>query len=440
MGMFTISTVGVPVAIVGIVYMLLAGRRLLPAKRDERLHGPSSREYATAMRIDFDCPIAGKTVEGAGLRHLPGLFLSRIERTETTIVAVGPDEVLRIGDTLVFVGALDSVIDLQKIRGLAPIAEQHATEPTPEPVANGRGNGHARRARMKLVEAVISPASPLVGRSVREGGFRTRYGAVIIGVHRHGQRVPGKIGDIVLRPGDTMLIEAEPDFARRHQDSGDFYLVSELDGAAAPRHDRAVAAVIVFVCLVALLTLGSLNLGSLSAAIPDEMVLAMGAAALMIWLRCCTAGQARAALDLQVLLVIAGSFGIGRALESTGLAGLAAGWISAAAAGSGPTILLAAVYLVTLVFTALINNNAAAVLMFPIVVDICQREGLPFMPLAVCVTIAASCEFMTPIGYQTNLMVMGPGGYTWRDYLRFGGPLTLLAAVVAVAVARGFYF
>lgn len=440
MGMFTISAVGLPVAGAGVAYMLLAGRRLLPARSDDRRHGPSPRQYATAMRIGPDCPIAGRSVEGAGLRHLPGLFLSRIERAETTIVAVGPEEVLRIGDTLVFVGALDSVVDLQKIRGLVPVAEEHAADPPADAAASGRGNGHARRARMKLVEAVISPASPLVGRSVREGGFRTRYGAVIIGVHRHGQRVPGKIGDIVLRPGDTMLIEAEPDFARRHQDSGDFYLVSELDGPAAPRHDRAYAALAVFIAMVLLLTLGAVNLPGALGSLPDEMVLAMTAAGLMIALRCCTAAQARAAIDLQVLLVIAASFGVGRALESTGLAALAARAITDLAVPLGITAILAAVYIVTLVTTALINNNAAAVLMFPVIVQIAQDQSVPFTPLAVCMVLAASCEFVTPIGYQTNLMVMGPGGYTWRDYARYGGPLTLLCGVVAVGVARLLYF
>lgn len=446
MGMFTISALGVPVAVVGIAYLLLAGRRLLPDRRSDPLQVEAARQYATAMRIGPDCPIVGRTVEKAGLRHLPGLFLSRIERTEATLVAVAPDEVLRAGDTLVFVGVLESVVDLQKIRGLTPVAEEHAAPAgeageaggSPEPVR--RGNGHAHRARMKLVEVVISPASPLVGLSVREGGFRTRYRAVIIGVHRHGQRVPGKIGDIVLRPGDTLLIEAPPEFSRRFKDSADFYLVSELDGAAAPRHDRAWVALGIFALMVALFTLGSVNLVPGWNRLPDEMVIAMAAAALMIVFRCCTTAQARASLDWTVLIVIAASFGMGRAMETTGLASVLADSITTAASAGGPMLLLASIYLITLVFTALINNNAAAVLMFPIIVQISRDQGLPFMPLALCMVVAASCEFMTPIGYQTNLMVMGPGGYRWSDYLRFGGPLTLICGTVAVAVAGLLWF
>lgn len=447
MGMFTISALGVPVAIAGVLYLLLAGRRLLPDRRSDPLQLESARQYATAMRIAADCPIVGRTVEKAGLRHLPGLFLSRIERAESTLVAVAPDEVLRAGDTLVFVGVLESVVDLQKIRGLVPVAEEHA-EPAsvsndaasaaPEPIR--RGNGHALRARMKLVEVVISPASPLVGLSVREGGFRTRYRAVIIGVHRHGQRVPGKIGDIVLRPGDTLLIEAPPEFTRQFKDSADFYLVSELDGAAAPRHDRTWVALGIFALLVILFTIGSLNLGPGWDKVPSEMVIAMAGAVLMVIFRCCTTSQARASLDWTVLIVIAASFGVGRAMESTGLANVVADSITAAAASGGTTLLLAGIYLITLIFTALINNNAAAVLMFPIVVQISRDQGLPFTPLILCMVVAASCEFATPIGYQTNLMVMGPGGYRWSDYLRFGGPLTLICGVVAVAAASVIWF
>lgn len=448
MSMFTITAIGLPVAAVGLAYLLLAGRRLLKDRRADPLHAEEARQYHAAMRVRPDSPIIGKTIEQAGLRHLPGLFLSRIERADATVVAVGPEEVLCVSDTLVFVGVLESVVDLQKVRGLDPIAEEHADwdegieaviPPSAAPSRNGESAGAAKRSRMKLVEVVISPTSPLVGRSVREGGFRTRYEAVIIGVHRHGQRLPGKIGDIVLRPGDTLLIEADPAFTRRYKDSADFYLVSELDGQAVPRHERAWVAITVFAALVLTLTLTSTRVPMFDRFLPDEMTLALGAAMLMLVLRCCSAAQARSALDWQVLLVIAGSLGVGRAMESSGLASVVAQSVMRLAEGGGSTGIFAAVYLITLLFTALVNNNAAAVLMFPIVLRIAEQQNIAFLPLALCMTIAASCEFVTPIGYQTNLMVMGPGGYTWRDYLRFGGPLTLLCAGTAILVASVLY-
>jgi di/tricarboxylate transporter len=423
LGMFTITAVGLPVALAGIAYMLLFGRRLLPRRRDHAADLGEAKQYTTAMRVAPDAPIIGKTVEQAGLRHLPKLFLARLQRDDDDHPAA-PETVLRAGDTLFFVGVLDSVVDLQRIRGLVP---------------TGRGDEPAQRHGLKLVEAVVSPASPLAGQSVRDGGFRTRYGAVIIGVHRHGERLSGKIGDIVLRPGDTLLIEAEPDFARRFKDTTDFYLVSEIEGAAAPRHDRAPAALAIFAGLVVCLALSTMDLGPISARMPDEFVIALAAGMLMLLARCCSSSQARAALDWQVLIVIAASFAVGRAMESTGLAGVIASSITAWAAPFGPVPLLAAVYALTVVFTALVNNNACAVLMFPIVVVVARSQGLDPLPFILCMTVAASCEFTTPIGYQTNLMVMGPGGYRWLDYIRFGLPLTVLCGVVAVAAAAVWF-
>ncbi|MCC6321846.1 MAG: SLC13 family permease [Phycisphaerales bacterium] len=449
MGMFDITAIGLPVAICGVLYMLLFGRLLLPDRRTDPLITENARQYHTAMRVTPDSPIVGKTIEQAGLRHLPGLFLSRIERLDaragstqdprSIIPAPGPAHILQGDDTLVFVGVLESVVDLQKIRGLVPIAEHHADDADAAPPPSSPTNPRpVPRSRLKLVEAVISPASPLVGRSVREGGgggFRTRYGAVIIAVHRHGQRLPGKIGDIVLRPGDTLLIEADSAFASRYRDSSDFHLVSELEGAAAPRHERATIAAVIFAALLLLLTLGSVGLPGLARRLPDEMTLSMCAALLMVALRCCSTGQARAALDWQVLLVIAGSFGIGRAVESSGLAATVAQSVMRLADGAGTMGVFAAVYILALLFTMLLSNNSAAVLLFPVAVRIAHERQIEPLPLVLCMTVAASCEFVTPIGYQTNLMVMGPGGYRWKDYVRFGGPLTCLCGAIAIPAA-----
>lgn len=447
LGMFTISPVGTPVAIAGLVYIVALGRRLLKPRRPDGgsaggtgSPAAGSRQYTTAMRVGADSTVAGRSVEGAGLRGLPGLFLARIERSSHSIIAVAPDEVVRVGDVLVFVGVLGSVMDLQQIRGLTPISDDEASA---EPAAPEQVPRH----ELKLVEAVISPGSPLVGRSVRDSEFRTRYGGVVIAAHRHGHQLPGKIGRIVLRAGDTLLIEAAPEFARRYRDSADFHLVSELEGSAVPRHERAYAALGVLAGTIALFSLGSLAIPGFELRALPEFVIAMAAALLMVGLRCCSAAHARSAVDWPVLIVIAASFALGQAMEKTGLAGAiasaimrAVGWGSALTGGDSPgaanaVVLLSAVYLATWACTALMNNNSAAVLMFPIIVRISQTEGVPFTPLAVCMTVAASCEFTSPIGYQTNLMVMGPGGYRLADYIRFGGPLNVVCGVVAVASA-----
>lgn len=412
LGMFTISRVGVPVALVGVAYVLLAGRWLLPDRTSVQQRSlEQSRQYMAAMRLREGSPLVGRTVEQAGLRSLPGLFLSRIDREDATVIAVAPDEVLRANDILVFVGRLDSLVDLQQFKGLEPITDENA------------GGGY--RPNLRLVEAVISPASPLIGSTVRDAGIRTRYGAVVVAVHRHGHRLRGKIGDIRLRPGDTLLLEAPKGFARQYRDSRDFVLVSEAAQEAALRHERAWLALGIVGALVLAIATGVL----------DPMSASMAAAGLMILTRCCTGPQARRAVDWPVLIVIAAAFGIERAMSKSGLAGTVAHAVVGAAGPFGPWALLAVTYLTTTLFTCLITNNAAAVLMFPIALGITQEADLAFLPFAVAIAVAASCEFSTPIGYQTNLMVMGPGGYRWADYTRFGGPLTVLCGLVCVALA-----
>ncbi|MFM9958939.1 MAG: SLC13 family permease [Phycisphaerales bacterium] len=410
-GLWTITPVGLPVALVGMAYMLIAGRRLLPDRGAKSTPIEQARRYMAAMLVPTGSVIVGKTIEQAGLRNLPGVFLSRVDRGAESLVAVGPEQTLLAGDVLMFVGSVESVAELQKMKGLTPAESA-------ESKADYRPN-------MRLHEAVVSPSSPLVGKTIKEAGIRTRYNAVVVGVHRAGERLPGKIGEIEVRPGDTLLLEARPGFVSAHRDSGEFYLVSELEGSASLRHDKAWVAVAILLGTIALLSWENLF---------PPMVVAMCSAACMIAFRCCTGPQARAGVEWPVLIVIAASFGVARAMDKTGLASYIASHVIAWAGGMGPWALLGAVYLLSLGFTTLVSNNAAAALVFPIALEVARGQGLNFTPFAVAVAIAASCEFMTPLGYQTNLMVMGPGGYRWGDFMRFGLPLTALCAIVAIGV------
>jgi len=418
LGMFTLARVGLPVALAGLGFMLLAHRRLLSRADEGALPlRTDPKEYMTALRVEPDSPVAGRTVEQAGLRHLPGLYLSRIERSGETIVAVSPEQRIQAGDTLVFVGAVESVVDLQRIKGLTPAADE----------VNQRLEGP--RHQIRLVEAVLAAGSDLVGLSIRDAAFRTRYGAVVIAVHRGGERLRGKLGDIRLKPGDTLLLEAPAGFALQHRDSRDFYLVTEQPGAASPRHSLAPVALAILGGLVVAITLQ-----------PQlALVFALAAALGMILTRCCTGPEARSAVDWQVLIVIGASFGLGLAMERTGLAAALAHSVAAAVAPLGGWAPLAAIFALTAAFTQVISNNAAAVLMFPIALEVSRTAGAPFLPYAATLALAASAGFASPIGYQTNLMVMGPGGYKPADFVRFGLPLTILTGVVCVALAPLVY-
>jgi di/tricarboxylate transporter len=411
LGMFDITWVGLPSAIVGMAYLALLGRWLLPDRKPVMSDLDDARQYTVEMMVQPGSPLAGKTIEEAGLRHLPNLFLVEIERDGAVLPAIGPHHRLRDSDRLVFAGVVDSVLDLQRIRGLVPASDQVFKLAVPRP-------------ERCLPEAVVSDSCPLVGKSIREGRFRNVYNAAVIAVARNGERIQRKIGDIVLRPGDTLLLEAEPGFVDRQHNSRDFFLVSRLPDSRPLRQDRAFIAVAILVGMVVVATLEWMPM----------LQAAMLAAGLMLATRCISGGAARAAVDWEVLIAIAASFGLGHALEKTGAAQSIAASMIQLAQGD-PWIALAVVYLVTMLFTELITNNAAAVLVFPIALATSESLGVSFVPFAIAIMMAASASFSTPIGYQTNLMVYGPGGYRFTDYFRVGIPLNLLLAVVTVSLA-----
>jgi di/tricarboxylate transporter len=410
MGFFDIGAVGLPAAVVGIAFVLATGRWLLPDRRPPLREPEQAREYAIEMLVQEGSPLVGKSIEQAGLRQLPGAFLAEIERADALLPAVAPTERLRPGDRLLFVGVVESVLELVRVRGLVPAPEQLFKLDTPRP-------------ERRLFEVVVSDSSPVAGKSIREGGFRRRYEAVVIAVARNGERLRGKVGDIVLRPGDTLLLEGRPAFAEHQRNSRDFLLIHELSGSSVPRHDRAWVALSILALMVAAAASGLLSM----------FEAALAAAALTVLTRCATSASARASIDWSVLAVIGASLGIGQALLSTGAAAAVASWWLGLV-GNSPWTALLGVYLLTSLFTSLITNNAAAVLIFPIALSAAEGLGVSPMPFVVAVMMAASASFATPISYQTNLMVYGPGGYRFSDYLRLGLPLNLLLGAVVVVL------
>ncbi|WP_372720727.1 SLC13 family permease [Immundisolibacter sp.] len=410
LGMFELTPVGLPVAIAGLAYLLLLGPRLLPERVSVAADSAAVREYLTDMLVEAGGPLVGKTIAQAGLRSLGGLYLLEIDRGGRVLAAVGPDEPLLADDRLVFVGAIDSVVELHRIRGLAPATAQIVRLDGP-------------RSQRQLVEAVVGPHCPIAGKSVREGRFRNRYDAAIIAVSRSGERLRSKIGDIVLRSGDTLLLEARPSFLERFRRAPDFLLVSAIDGATPRRHDRAPLALAILAGVVLSAGFGLLDIASA----------ALFGAVAVVLTGCIGFDAARRSLDTSVLLTIGAAIGVSAALEATGAAsGLAGGLL--AALGSEPWQVLVAIYFSTLVLTQLITNNAAVALMIPLALALAHDLGMAPLPLALSVIMAASASYATPFGYQTNLMVYGPGGYRFSDYLRLGLPLHVITATVALAL------
>lgn len=410
LGMFDITWVGIPAVIVGMGYILFLSYWLIPDRRPAMNIMDNPREYTVEMLVEPGSPLVDQTIEQAGLRNLPGLYLMEIDREGMVFPAVGPHQKLLANDRLIFTGIVESVVDLQRIRGLTPATDQVFKLDAP------------RKDRI-LIEAVVSNSCPLVGRTVKEGRFRTRYNAVVIAVARNGERIQKKIGDIRINAGDTLLLEAHPSFVDQQRNSRDFFLVSGLENSQPLRHEKSWLAVSILAAMVILFASGAM----------DIVTAAMLAAAGMLLTQCCSVRAARQSIDWPVLMAIGASFGIGQGLENSGVANLFATYMIGLCQ-QNPWLILAAIYFITNLFTQTMSNNAAAIIVLPIALDTVSLLGVNPMPFIITVMIAASAEFATPIGYQTNLMVYGPGGYRFSDYIRVGIPLNVLIFLVTITI------
>ena len=411
MGFFELLPVGLPICAAGFIYLVFVSPRLLPNRLDptEEL-GERRREYVTTMGVQPDCPLVGESVESAGLRRLPGLFLVEINRGGRILTPVSPDETINAGDQLVFAGVVATIVDLQRIRGLVPVPE--TSEPSPTSLNH------------RLAEAVISASSPLVGQSIRNANFRTVYDAAVIAVHRNGERLPGKIGEIVLHPGDTLLLQCAPGFMRAHRNSPDFYLISELTDSAPPRYERAWLAIGILVTLVFAVAMGLISIA----------IGAFLAAGLLVATRCLTSAQARTSVDWSILVVIGAGLGIASAMEKTGAAAAVAQVVVAATSEIGPMGALVVIYVVCLLMAEMLHHNAAVAIMFPIGIAAASQVGADPRGFVMAVAVAGCCAFASPVTYQTHLIVYGPGGYRFTDFVRVGAPLDLITGAVALLI------
>ena len=423
MHLFELGFVGIPVALLGSLYILLIGYRFLPDRPDlvEKLD-KEAREYLVELIVRPECPLAGKTVQQAGLRHLRGLFLVEIDRGDQVITPASPDDLILPGDRLVFTGVVTTIVDLVKIPGLVPAAElRYRLQEKGSPLRH-------------LCEAVVSHSSPVIGQTIREANFRRLYNAAVIAVHRNGERLPTKIGDIELQPGDTLLLQTRPNFVSQFRHSRDFYLVAAIEGFEPPRHERAMVAGLIFAGYVLWLLVGAIPwVHQLSPVLGEPAIGALVAALLMVGCRCISPVQARSALDLQLILTIGAAIGLAKAMEQTGAA-TRIGHALVELCQGHPYWILAVVYGFASLLTEFITNNAVAVTLFPVVVAAGAELGIDPRPLIIGITVAASLSFLSPVGYATNLMVLGPGGYTPRDFLRLGIPLNILCFLIGIIV------
>lgn len=414
-GFFEVGLVGLPIAIVGIPLIVAVSPRVLRRAKGDSSPEDNEKGFFVEMEVETKGHLDGKTVDEAGLRHLQGVFLVSVERSDAIIAPANPATVLRGGDQLRFVGRVDQVLDLESIRGLRHAEHDEVKEVT--------------TVGASYFTVAIGGDSPLVGRTLKQIGFRSQYQAAVVAIHRAGERIDAKLGEVPLRTGDALVVISDPGFKARWQNRPDFLLVAELGAEADPVAPGRGRTLIVLAAMVVVAATGILPI----------LHAALAAATLMIVLRVLTPDEARRALDLEVLGVIAAAFGLAAAVEQSGLADTVANGLIDSFGSFGEVGVLVGVVVATVALTELVTNNAAALLMFPIALAASSAAGVEPRGMAIAVAIAASASFLTPIGYQTNTMVYGPGGYQLSHYLKAGMPITLIAITAIVILVPAIY-
>lgn len=406
LGVFEVTWIGLPVAVVGLAVLLISSAKLLPTRTGASEQAEHEvREFVVVEEIVPDGPLDGRRVADTDLITREHVYLAQLERAGQQVSPVPLDTKLIGGDRLVFVGQVEQVVGLYRIPGLRSSARTHV-----EAVA---APGHL------LHVAVVGRTSPLAGHTLAEVDFVHRYQAVVLAIHRDGHRLADEPRDVRLRSGDALSLLADASFPQRWRERRDFLLVSAIDADPPQSSKRARLVGAIGVAMVVIAAFGWLSILETS----------LVAAGMLVATRTMSAHEVRDAIDFDVVILIAASFGLGHAMSETGLALRIATGLVSVFEPLGTVGLVFGLLLAVSLLTELITNNAAVVVVFPIALSVAAAAGLDLRTIAVAVAVAGSSSFLTPIGYQTNTIVYGPGGYRFTDYLRLGGPVNL--AVVA---------
>ncbi len=414
LGIFDFIYIGLPMLIIGITYLMIFGDRLLPVHISEADTQSKEREYCVETIVTESSPLIGKSVEEAGLRHMQGLFLIEIIKEKRVVRPAPPDVLLASGDVLLFVGDTEHIAELTKPR-LGLSLPEASTLPKTE--------------LDSLVELVVSHSSTLIDQKIKDTNFRSLFNGAIMAVHRDGEAISGKIGDVLLRPGDMLMVLAGRDFLSRIERSKDFYLLSRIKGLEAENIVGALLLVIGLFLSIGLAVFDFVPLfTSLAVLVIASIVMGLQKLA-----------DLKSKVDFDLIIIIAMGLALGKGMINSGLASLLADSITGLIGQGGIWLLMAGLFLVTNLLTAFMTSKAAVAIVLPIALSLAYAMSIPIAAIILIVAYGGAASFITPIGYQTNLMVYGPGGYSFKDYMRIGLPLTLIYCVVAVIVLKYIY-
>ena len=367
--------------------------------------------YFIEADVTKDCELIGKSVEENHLRNLPELFLIEIARGRNLITPVSPEFVIQAGDKLIFSGNVQYVDSLNHIKGLKLFAESNGLE------------------RENLTEVIISNRAQIIGHTLKALGFRALFDAAVVAIRRDGESLSGKLGEIKLQSGDFLLLATGPDFMQRHNLTKNFFILSEkkMETKLSRFQDW--------------MTLGGF-LVTVTLAATSVLTLATGLLffiALLVTIGVTSNNEIKRNIPLNLIVVIVGALSLATALEKSGLIREIMQMISPLANSVSPIWVLVMVYVLTLILTELVTNNAAAALMFPLAYGLVQTLGLPIMPFALAVAFAASASFVSPYGYQTNLLVFSASNYRFKHFIKFGLPISVCYSTIVLTLLKYSY-
>jgi di/tricarboxylate transporter len=412
-GLLEPARLGLPVVLIAMGVVVFVGPRLLP-RRGTVDNSTVERPFTISLAVVPDGELDGHTITSGGLRQLGAVFLVAVDRQGELTAPVSPEHILRGGDIVTFAGQVDHIVELENVPGLDLAVEDQILK-----LDDGE---HA------WFEAVVGAGSPLVGQTLKQFGFRNTYQAAVVAFHRSGEGLLGNLGDERAHVGDSLLLIADTGFGERYKHRSDFLLIqrrSEPPPTASVHAKRS------------LLILGMVAVLALTGMV-DVMKAALLGAAATVAVGALTPRQARNSVDLNVVILLAAAIGVGGAANNSGLATRMANGLLDVTSSAGTWGLALGLILATIALTEMITNAGAVSLMIPIAIQAAQVADADPQIFALGVTLAASASFLTPIGYQTNTMVYGPGRYHFTDYLRLGIPLTLIVVLITpVLMAHG---
>ena len=418
---FQLAPVGIFILIVGLIYLVTIGYKLLPTHlgATEKIES-ETKEFLAEAEIGEDFEYCNHSVLDVTKHALKGIYIIEIIRDKRPLPEVNAYTYVQAGDRIIFSATLESIGDIKDVKGLTLRTGSELTL------------DDLQTDDTVLIEAVVSHRSILVGKTLKSSQFKTRYQAGVIAIHRNNKRINSKVGDIVLKPGDTLLLLAHESFLDVNRYSDDFYIVTNLTPPDKfIRNKRQGLGVLLLLgVMISFVVLGILSM--LKAMLVMVVILSL--------LKLITPRDVVTSVQFDVILLIGSAFGVGKAITNSGLASFVAEHIVDFAKPLGLIALLTALYIITNIFTELITNSAAAVIMYPIAIEVAEMMNVHYLGMVIAVTIAASSSFITPIGYQTNLIVYGPGGYKFTDYIKVGVPLSIITMIISVITIYFLWF